>query len=44
MSWDYTLNELAQEDYEIAIKWYATKSIRLANDLIGEIEHSLRLI
>ena len=44
MSWDYTLHELAQKDYENAVEWYATKSIKLANDLIGEIEHSLKLI
>lgn len=44
MSCHYILHELAQQDYDKAVEWYATKSIKAAENLIIEVEHALQLI
>lgn len=44
MSYSYVLHELAQQDYEITVECYASKSIKSAENFIAEVEHSLQLI
>lgn len=44
MSYRYILHELAQQDYDKAVEWYAARSIKAAENLIIEVEHALRLI
>ena len=44
MSYSYTLHELAQQDYETAVEWYAARSIKAADNLITEVESALQSI
>lgn len=44
MSYSYVLQELAQQDYEITVEWYASKSIKSAENFIAEAEHAFQLI
>jgi plasmid stabilization system protein ParE len=44
MSYSYVLLELAQQEYEITVEWYASKSIKAAENFIAELENTLQLI
>lgn len=44
MSYQFVLHDLAQKDYEIAVDWYARKSLKAVNNLIFEVENTIQLI
>ena len=44
MSYRYLLHELAQQDYDMAVEWYANRSIKSAENLVIEVENTLQLI
>jgi plasmid stabilization system protein ParE len=44
MSYRYILHELAQQDYDTVVAWYAARSSKAAENLITEVEHALQLI
>lgn len=44
MSYNFILHELAQEDYEVALKWYAEKSQKAAENFVVAIDDTLSLI
>jgi len=44
MSYRYILHEQAQQEYDVAVEWYAARSIKAAENLIIEVEHALQLI
>jgi len=38
------LHEYAQQDYEKIVEWYASRSIKSAENFIDEVGHALQLI
>jgi plasmid stabilization system protein ParE len=44
MSYSYIFHELAQEDYEISVTWYAERSKLAAQGFIKAINDALLLI
>jgi len=44
MSYSYVLHEYAQQDYEKIVEWYASRSIKSAENFIDEVGHALQLI
>lgn len=44
MSFSYGFLELAQEEYESAVTWYAERSIKAAEGFIAAVENTLGLI
>ena len=44
MSFSYGFHELAQEEYESAVIWYAEKSIKAAEGFVVAVENTLGLI
>ncbi len=44
MSYGYILHERAQEDYEIALRWYAERSLKAIDNFILAVDNALSLI
>lgn len=44
MSYRYIFHQEAQSDYEEALKWYADRSERAAENFVRAVDHSLQLI
>lgn len=44
MSYSYAFHEYAQQDYEVIVEWYASRSIKSAKNFIVEVGHALQLI
>lgn len=44
MSYHYILHQAAQNDYEDALRWYAERSVRAAENFVVAIDYALQLI
>jgi plasmid stabilization system protein ParE len=44
MSYHYILHETAQEDYEVALRWYAERSLKATENFIIAVDDTLSLI
>lgn len=44
MSYRYVLHEIAQQDYEEALKWYADRNLQAAENFIIAVDKALQLI
>ena len=44
MSYSYAFHENAQQDYELIVEWYASRSIKSAKNFIAEVGHALQLL
>jgi plasmid stabilization system protein ParE len=44
MSYHYILHESAQEDYEVALRWYAERSLKATENFIIAVDDTLSLI